>query len=142
MLKKPLYHRIIQSCEQVWNLVFSLRSLTPLNIASKTPEFLVCLACPGKPGVTMITVSLKSRINFLVSKDIPDPLFDKHIGLIFPKHFHFKAIAYIFFSNILFLVMSFVSDFYAIHLTFQFYFIIIIFLIYSSQTSSLKQIFM
>lgn len=131
MLKKPLYHRIIQS------LVFGLRSLTLLNIASKAPEFPVCLACPGKPGVTMITVSLKSRINFLVSKDIPDPLFDKHTGLIFPTHFHFKAIAYKFFKYLI-SGHDFCLCFYSIHLIFQFSFIIIIYLIYSNQTSSLK----
>lgn len=137
MLKKPLYPGIIQSCEQAWNLVFGLRPLSLLNIASKAPEFLVCLTCPGNPGETMITVFLKSRINFLVSKDIPDPLFDKHIGLIFPTHFHFKAIAYIFFK---YLISGhvFCLYFYAIHLIFQFYSVIIIYLTYSSQTSSLK----
>lgn len=117
MLKKPLYHGIIQSCEQAWNLVFGLRSLSLLNIASKAPEFLVCLTCPGNPGETMITVFLKSRINFLVSKDIPDPLFDKHIGLIFSTHFHFKAIAYIFFQisyfwpRLLSLILCYSSNF-------------------------------
>lgn len=93
MLKKPLYHRIIQSCEQVWNLVFRLETSSHAQ-HSKTLGFIMY---PGKPDVTINTISLKFGTSSLVSEDIIDSLSEKHIGFIFPKHFHSKAISYHFF---------------------------------------------
>lgn len=98
MLKKPLYHGIIQSCEQAWNLVFGLRSLSLLNIASKAPEFLVCLTCPGNPGETMITVFLKSRINFLVSKEHSWSIIWQTHWSHFPHTFPFQGYCLYFFQ--------------------------------------------
>lgn len=64
---------------------------------------------PEKPNATMITVSLKFRISSLVSEDIIDPLSEKYIGFILPKHFRSKAVSYIFFQIPYSLAMPFVS---------------------------------